>query len=634
MGDTLRELGYDDWELLVNIEALDDGYAVRAGFESVPWAELNLTNRFPLAAQTWFDGENNRLTVLVRTSIGNIHVIDMNLDNGEAITTTSISGGNYLVSHFDGDKWDSTYLNGRAFFSKKGVTLVAGKELGLLTTYIDLPGVTDILDYDYLMSGIGRVKFGQDPAKATAIPYHEGSMGGSLIEEHQGSLWMAGFSEDQLLHLNLLLPDKQDLVPEDYIDSNNRANMFLDSKTLIWSEQDNPFALPADNFEPLPDGPITGLKSFRDMLVIFTPYSVWVKEGDPTSYTLRKVADGPGTNSPKTIQSTERGLVWLGRDNVYLFDGERVSSILPDKLRQWVFERRQPIVFPKANTLESAASASDYTGKVGYPWFFGTKHDNACGGIRHGRKQYWIGLEDAFGQHGCYTSKTEDDLKTNWSNNLAMVWDYGKNKWFLYSNQYTRDAASTYRRGCESVFRAEFYIDGPDGNFYSLAGNSLGKLVTDQVYDGYIGDYSDVGSSVTAMMISKPLRVENLGDEFWNKLHVWMDAKLGQSGECRAYIITDKSSYDTTGTGLVTQETEVVMNALDREDMDYILDEAGNAFTSGFVPVRRDHFHQKHSTGRNSFEIRFAILIQADDSQFRFSKVGLQYSSISDELER
>ncbi len=106
-----------------------------------------------------------------------------------------------------------------------------------------------------------------------------------------------------------------------------------DPLTLYFSEPGLPNSWPTQNaltgvISDDPEG-ITGLVSYGGALIIFTRDSIWRLTGDDLeNYLFTKVAGGVGCASGHTIVSVEGGLMWLGVDGVYSWDGVGVPQKL------------------------------------------------------------------------------------------------------------------------------------------------------------------------------------------------------------------------------------------------------------------------------------------------------------------
>ena len=70
-----------------------------------------------------------------------------------------------------------------------------------------------------------------------------------------------------------------------------------------------------------PEG-ITGMISHGGALLVFTPTNIWRLTGDsPETFEVTKVVDGIGCVSGHTVVALETGLMFLGKDGVYAWDG-------------------------------------------------------------------------------------------------------------------------------------------------------------------------------------------------------------------------------------------------------------------------------------------------------------------------
>lgn len=73
---------------------------------------------------------------------------------------------------------------------------------------------------------------------------------------------------------------------------------------------------------------VTGLASFRGLLVIFKERSIWVLAGNSKStFSLEKVVPGKGCRSHHSIVATDDALCFLGEDGFYAWNGSACTRI-------------------------------------------------------------------------------------------------------------------------------------------------------------------------------------------------------------------------------------------------------------------------------------------------------------------
>lgn len=105
---------------------------------------------------------------------------------------------------------------------------------------------------------------------------------------------------------------------------------------LYMSDLGDPTSWPALNFIDVDDGygGITGISQLGDSIVIFKEYGVFILKGsDPSNYlVVTTFAGSHGTMSHWSIVRVPNGLMFLGRDGIWLFNGH-TFSLLSDKIQ-------------------------------------------------------------------------------------------------------------------------------------------------------------------------------------------------------------------------------------------------------------------------------------------------------------
>jgi len=651
VASNVKYLEPDDWEMVVNAERSGDGFVVRPGWRGQEWAETYIEDITPLASEVWNDGEKNRLTILGHGLDHTMYIIEWDADSGEELRKISLSDPFYgpttsapfYVRWFVGERWCSCVENRRCFFSRPGTTLVVGKHLLRVK---DLSGgnvaVVDWIDHAgttwaNFTSEAGRIQFVQG-INAVNVPYHEGSFGGSIMESHLERVWWSGFKENQQLYLHIGIPNSQKSVPEWAILDDKRQRLLLDRQTVVWSDPQNPFSVSQANYYHLPEGPITAMRQFRGSLAIFTPHSLWILEGAiQQEFSARKIAEGPGTIAPDTVRETEAGLMWLGQDNVYLWDGQTVHPLLTEAWREWVFEGRNPGVFPKRGQMDAAAVPGDsLTDGLGHPWFVhGSDHGAAIAGVNPGKKQYWLGLRDDYGIYACAHDQSAAAALGRWGNCLFLVWEWGdKGNWFLAAPHYERTTG--YARYVNTMAHAHQLHHTPDGRFLAVGPSSVAEQDPGWNKDSYLYAYPTVaynirrGYTSSILMVSKPFGLIKAQEEFWEAIHVWLEGTLGTDAEAEVYLIPDQASIDTEGSTVETEEVRTALTRQPRSDAEYLLDGTGD-WEGGWFPVRADIFHQFVPAFEISRSMRVAVVVKPDRPRFKMGRVALSYQLRSED---
>lgn len=98
---------------------------------------------------------------------------------------------------------------------------------------------------------------------------------------------------------------------------------------LFWSELDGYRYWPGDNFVAVGDDtPITGIVSWRGQLVIFKEHSTWVLSGY-NDFRLECIEPNVGAVAANAVASGPPGVMWVGVDGVWFYDGTSVRRLVP-----------------------------------------------------------------------------------------------------------------------------------------------------------------------------------------------------------------------------------------------------------------------------------------------------------------
>lgn len=157
------------------------------------------------------------------------------------------------------------------------------------------------------------------------------------------------------------------------------------------------------------------VKSRGDMLGIIKEDSIWIcwATGDSDIFDFKRKVSGQGSSAPKTIQVINGNIVFLGRDDVYIFDGSALSPL--------------GVSF---NDVKSSKVRSELVEQINY-----AQIGRAFAIVREQEKEYWIVIP---------TSGTYPDT--------AFVFNYELGTWTKYvfgdyltgNGFYQLDSSVTY----------------------------------------------------------------------------------------------------------------------------------------------------------------------------------------------
>lgn len=85
--------------------------------------------------------------------------------------------------------------------------------------------------------------------------------------------------------------------------------------------------------------PVTALVVWNDRLYVFTTSSLWEIVGTDEPFVVQKIEGVPGCTKAFTVQATAIGIMWVGEDGVYKFNGQYGENIT-DKSLLPIFRHR------------------------------------------------------------------------------------------------------------------------------------------------------------------------------------------------------------------------------------------------------------------------------------------------------
>ena len=146
---------------------------------------------------------------------------------------------------------------------------------------------------------------------------------GPIMTEHLGSIWYAGFPEHFNVELSNPIHSTQIQIPETVINQGNRAKMIFGPQHIVWSDPFDPLGIVAYHFLAVEEHEvITGIKSFKEQLVVFTDRSIYLLTGGTDeTFRLFKAVSGVGCVAPNSIVEASGVLYFMARDGIYGFAG-------------------------------------------------------------------------------------------------------------------------------------------------------------------------------------------------------------------------------------------------------------------------------------------------------------------------
>jgi len=153
--------------------------------------------------------------------------------------------------------------------------------------------------------------------------YWETTPRGGIIAEHKNMVFYAGFKDEFTVHLTSPMDELQSWIPEALFEFQDRSRYKLGPQFFAWSDPFDPFGITAYHFMGVEENErITGLKSFKEQLIVFTEKSIYSLTGvtDETMQ-LYKSVSSVGCVSHSSIVEVGGILYFMARDGIYAFTG-------------------------------------------------------------------------------------------------------------------------------------------------------------------------------------------------------------------------------------------------------------------------------------------------------------------------
>lgn len=208
-------------------------------------------------------------------------------------------------------------------------TLGSGHAVVIITT----PYQSFIWDPSVDETTVRKVAMATDTVKIDAVNwfYVSQSMKGPIVETHQKRTYYAGFLPQTEIGLDGALPVTQQDVPETWVIPGRDA-FRIGPHVVAYSDVLFPFDIHATAFFTVSENErVTGLKSFREQLVVFTDQGIYLLVGDPSIYgqgaQFLRAVTGSGCVAPKSIEEVNGILYYVGLDGIYTYDGQTATKI-------------------------------------------------------------------------------------------------------------------------------------------------------------------------------------------------------------------------------------------------------------------------------------------------------------------
>ena len=355
-------------ELAINID-FSRGYIEGRGGTS-ELGQFNYLEQGYIHVVPLVNGDYNLLVVGRHRSTNEIRLGVLS-SSGTIIAEQSITGEPPYT-----DDWSCSFVD---------TYLKEGNRVALICT----PNTTHVYNPTVDDSSIRALSIADDSIKLQAVNYFYWSTPpqGHISCWHNGRIYRAGFAPSTEIQLDGALPATQTDIPEAWV-LPGRSKLSIGPHVIAFTDQFDPAGIMAPNVFAVDEGDtITGIKDFREQLVIFTERSIYVMSGDPAiaGSQLVKVVSGVGCVSPQAIVEGGGALFFLSHDGMYVFDGSSATKLT------------NPIDSLWTGLSHGTHIPNHLTGDVGfsleYPWRINPRLMNTATGTHYQtRNQVWFSL--------------------------------------------------------------------------------------------------------------------------------------------------------------------------------------------------------------------------------------------------
>jgi len=310
------------------------------------------------------------------------------------------------------------------------------------------------------------------------IPYYWTTQPrGRICVQHFGRMFYAGFSPQELIELSQALPSSQNYVPESWIAGAPRDHFTIGPHVVAYSDVYDPLGIGAQGVFSLDSQErVTGLRSFKESLIIFSDRAIYVGAGNPEvdgqPMQIHKVVDGVACVAPDAIEEVAGSLLFVTAEGIYAFDGSSAKKISDPIDSMWGLK--------KSTNSTIKTGESDALAQYGYPWRISKRESRFATSCHvRSRNQVWFSIPTIGKGTGSHPNVR--------SPNCTIVFDYENNAFSLYADGDRTNCVPfmfdgiTYTgdNGLERVFLAR-------GGLHT--GTKLNCTVITE-YDNYAADY-------------------------------------------------------------------------------------------------------------------------------------------------
>ena len=298
--------------------------------------------------------------------------------------------------------------------------------VGLITTpkgsFIWNPHVDPTTVRRPVMTGVSKDAL----QELTDIPYYWiTEPRGRICVQHFERLFYAGFNRQEEITLSQGLPATQSYMPESWVTGAERDHFTIGPHVIVYSDTNDPLGIGAQGMFRLPNTSerVTGLRSFKENLIIFSDRAIYTGVGNPEDIgggmQIHKVVDGVACVAPNAIEEAGGVLLFVAADGIYTFDGSSATKISAPIDSMWNGQQSTN------STIKDGGRGVLY--EYGYPWSI-SKRESRFATSCHVRKknQVWFSIPTI--------GKGKDDGPLVRAPMCTIVFDYANSAFSLYTD--------------------------------------------------------------------------------------------------------------------------------------------------------------------------------------------------------
>jgi hypothetical protein len=247
---------------------------------------------------------------------------------------------------------------------------------------------------------------------------------GYIAEQHDGSVFYAGFRYGDECQFTGTVEQDQNAIPEAYLNG-NRNGLVLGPHVIVYSDTIDPAGIRDYRFFSIKGSEkVTALKSFQENLAIFTDKSIWVFTGfpdvtaSPVVPKAYQVDSGVGCVAHRSVIEVGGVVYFMSHDGIYAWGGASAPQAMKISTPiDAVWSGRYD-----ADWVPEAVNAT-LVEDLKWPWAISHSDSHLCTAVHYKElNQIWWSLP--------VKSRTDHTMP------VTIVFDYVRGAWAFYTRTH------------------------------------------------------------------------------------------------------------------------------------------------------------------------------------------------------